>query len=252
MIKRKIEEENMAARVTEIAENVYQISTYVERANFRFNQFLVLDEQPLLYHSGTNSLFPEVCEAVATLLDPSLIRWIGFSHFEADECGALAAWQSLAPEATAVCGLTSKVVSVDDAAALRPAQALADGETFSTGKYRFRFLRTPHVPHAWDAGHLFEETQGILFCSDLFHQEGDLEPLTNADVVGLSRQTLLAYQSGPMSGYFPYTNHTQATLERLAGLNPFLLAAMHGSAFVGDGAQALRDLAMVMKEVLAT
>ena len=175
----------MAARVTEIAENVYQISTFVERANFRFNQFLVLDEQPLLYHTGTNLLFPEVREAVATLLDPSTIRWIGFSHYEADECGALAAWQTLAPEAIAVCGLTSKMVSVDDAAALRPAQALADEETFSTGKYRFRFLRTPHVPHAWDAGHLFEETQGILFCSDLFHQNGDLEPLTNADVVAI-------------------------------------------------------------------
>lgn len=117
----------MAARVTEIAENVYQISTYVEPANFRFNQFLVLDEQPLLYHTGTNSLFPEVRQAVATLLDPSHIRWIGFSHFEADECGALAAWQSLAPQATAICGLTSKVVSVDDAAALRPARPLADG-----------------------------------------------------------------------------------------------------------------------------
>ncbi len=240
----------MASRVTEIAENIYQISTFVEGAQFRFNQYLVLDEQPLLYHTGTNSLFPEVRAAVATLMDPSQIRWIGFSHFEADECGALAAWQNLALEATAVCGFTSKVVSVDDAAALRPAQALADGETFSTGKNRFRFLRTPHVPHAWDAGHFFEETQGILFCSDLFHQDGDLDPLTNADVVGLSRQTLLAYQRGPMSGYFPYTNHTQETLERLAGLQPGLLAVMHGSAFVGDGAQALHDLGVVMKEVL--
>jgi len=240
----------MAARVTEIAENVYQISTFVERANFRFNQFLVLDEQPLLYHTGTNLLFPEVREAVATLLDPSTIRWIGFSHYEADECGALAAWQTLAPEAIAVCGLTSKMVSVDDAAALRPAQALADEETFSTGKYRFRFLRTPHVPHAWDAGHLFEETQGILFCSDLFHQNGDLEPLTNADVVGQFRQTLLDYLDGPMSGYFPHTNHTQEILQRLAGLQPALLAIMHGSAFVGNGAQAIFDLAAVMKEVL--
>jgi flavorubredoxin len=241
----------MAARVTEIAENVYQISTYVERANFRFNQFLVLDEQPLLYHTGTNLLFPEVREAVATLLDPSTIRWIGFSHYEADECGALSAWQTLAPEATAVCGLTSKAVSVDDAAARRPAQALADEETFSTGKYRFRFLRTPHVPHAWDAGHLFEETQGILFCSDLFHQNGDLEPLTNADVVGQFRQTLLDYLDGPMSGYFPYTKHTQEFLQRLASLQPALLAIMHGSAFVGNGAQAIFDLAAVMKEVLA-
>ena len=206
----------------------------------------------MLFHLGQRGFFPMISEAVARVIPLARIRYLAFGHVEADECGALAAWQSLAPEATAICGLTSKVVSVDDAAALRPAQALADGETFSTGKYRFRFLRTPHVPHAWDAGHLFEETQGILFCSDLFHQEGDLEPLTNADVVGLSRQTLLAYQQGPMSGYFPYTNETQATLERLAGLNPFLLAAMHGSAFIGDGAQALRDLAVVMKEVLAT
>ena len=240
----------MASRVTEIAENVYQISTFVDRANFRFNQFLVLDEQPLLYHTGTNALFPEVREAVATLLDPSEIRWISFSHFEADECGALAAWQTLAPEATAVCGLTSKVVSVDDVVALRPARPLADDETFSTGNYRFRFLRTPHVPHGWDAGHLFEETQGILFCSDLFHQDGDLEPLTNADVVGQFKQTLIASLNGPMAGYFPYTNHTQEFLQRLAGLRPALLAIMHGSAFVGNGAQEIFDLAAVMKEVL--
>jgi len=242
----------MATRVTEIAENVYQISTYVDQANFRFNQFLVLDEEPLLYHTGTNSLFPGVRDAVATLLDPSQIRWIGFSHFEADECGALAAWQTLAPNSTAVCGLTSKRVSVDDAAALQPARPLADDETFSTGKNRFRFLRTPHVPHAWDAGHLFEETQGILFCSDLFHQDGDLDPLTNADVVGQFRQMLVENLHGPMAGYFPYTNHTEETLRRLAGLKPALLAIMHGSAFVGDGAQAIHDLAVVMKEVLDT
>ena len=241
----------MVARVTEIAENVFQISTFVERANFRFNQFLVLDEQPLLYHTGTNVLFPDVRDAVASLLDPSQIRWIGFSHFEADECGALAAWQTLAPEAAAVCSLTAKVVSVDDTLALRPARPLADGETFSTGKYRFRFLQTPHVPHAWDAGHLFEETQGILFCSDLFHQDGDLDPLTNVDVVSQFKHTLLGYLHGPMAEYFPYTNHTQEHLQRLAKLRPTLLAIMHGSAFVGDGAQAIDDLAQVMKEVLS-
>ena len=240
----------MATRVTEIAENVYQLSTFVEPANFRFNQYLVLDDQPLLYHTGTNLLFPEVREALATLLDPSELRWIGFSHFEADECGALDAWQTLAPAAEAVCSLTSKVVSVDDTVALRPARPLADGETFSTGKYRFRFLLTPHVPHAWDAGHLFEETQGILFCSDLFHQTGDLEPLTNADIVGQSRQTLIDFESGLLPGYFPYTNHTWETLQRLAGLQPALLAVMHGSAFVGNGAQALLDLGGVMKEIL--
>ncbi|MET0691926.1 MAG: MBL fold metallo-hydrolase, partial [Candidatus Binatia bacterium] len=170
-------------QITEIAPDIYRISTFIPEGNLQFNQFLVRDEQPLLYHTGMKGLFPVVRDAVATLIDPSTIRWIGFSHFEADECGALTEWQTLAPEATAVCSFVGKIVSVDDVVARRPAQAMADGEVFSTGKYRFRMLLTPHVPHCWEASLLFEETHGTLLCSDLLHQNGDVEASTSGDVV---------------------------------------------------------------------
>ena len=237
-------------QITEIAPDIYRISTFIPEGNLQFNQFLVRDEQPLLYHTGMKGLFPAVRDAVATLIDPSTIRWIGFSHFEADECGALTEWQTLAPEAIAVCSLVGKIVSVDDVVARRPAQAMTDGEVFSTGKYRFRMLLTPHVPHCWEASLLFEETQGTLFCSDLFHQNGDVEPSTSADVVGRFKQTLVEYQQGPLANYMPYTPYTESTLQRLAALKPKTLAAMHGSTFVGDGAKALTDVAQVIKEIL--
>lgn len=238
------------ARITEIAPDLYQITTFAAGINLQFSQFLVRDEQPLLFHTGMNSLFPVVRDAVATLIEPSQLRWIGFSHFEADECGALTAWQTIAPSATAVCSLVAKLVSIDDVVALRPAQALADGEQLCTGKYRFRFLQTPHVPHCWEASLLFEETHSTLLCSDLLHQNGDVEPSTRADVIGRVQQTLVSYQQGPLANYLPYTANTGPTLQRLAALKPRTLATMHGTAFVGDGAQALTDLARVMKEVL--
>ena len=237
-------------QINEIAPDMYRISTFVPEVNLQFNQFLVRDEQPLLYHTGMKGLFPVVRDAVATLIDPSTIRWIGFSHFEADECGALTEWQTLAPDATAVCSLVGKLVSVDDVVARRPAQALADGEVFCTGKYRFRLLHTPHVPHCWEATHLFEETQGTLLCSDLLHQNGEVEPSTSADVVGRFKQTLVEYQQGPFANYMPYTPYTESTLQRLAALKPRTLATMHGSTFVGDGARALTDVAQVIKEIL--
>jgi flavorubredoxin len=237
-------------RISEIAPDIYQISTFIPEANLQFNQFLVRDEQPLLFHTGMKVLFPAVRDAVATLLAPTSIRWISFSHFEADECGALTEWQTLAPEATAVCSFVAKVVSVDDVVARRPAQALADDELLCTGKYRFRFLQTPHVPHCWEASLLFEETQGTLLCSDLFHQNGDVEPSTSADVVGRFKETLVEYQQGPLANYMAYTPYTDSTLQRLAALKPRTLATMHGSTFVGDGEQALADLAQVIKEVL--
>ena len=237
-------------RVTEIAPDMFRISTFIPEANLQFNQFLVRDEQPLLFHTGMKGLFPAVRDAVATLLEPATIRWISFSHFEADECGALTEWQTLAPAATAVCSLVAKVVSVDDVVAYRPAQALADGELLCTGKYRFRFLQTPHVPHCWEASLLFEETERTLLCSDLFHQTGDVEPSTSADVVGRFKQTLLEYQQGPFAHYLPYTPNTEPTLQRLAALKPRTLATMHGSTFVGDGAQALAGLAQVIQDVL--
>jgi len=237
-------------QITEIAPDIYRISTFIPEGNLQFNQFLVRDEQPLLYHTGMKGLFPAVRDAVATLIDPSTLRWIGFSHFEADECGALTEWQTLAPEAIAVCSFVGKIVSVDDVVARRPAQALADGEELCTGKYRFRMLLTPHVPHCWEASLLFEETQGTLFCSDLFHQNGDVEPSTSADVVGRFKQTLVEYQQSPLANYMPYTPYTESTLQRLAALKPRTLAAMHGSTFVGDGGKALTDVAQVIKEIL--
>lgn len=237
-------------RITEIAPDVFRICTFVPDINLQFNQFLVRDEQPLLFHTGMKSLFPVVRDAVATLLDPAALRWIGFSHFEADECGSLHEWQALAPDATAVCSFVAKVVSVDDVVSLRPARAMEDDELLCTGKYRFRFLQTPHVPHCWEASLLFEETQGTLFCSDLFHQEGDVEASTSDDVVGRFRQTLVEYQKGPLANYMPYTSHTGPTLRRLAALQPRTVAAMHGSTFVGDGARAIDDVAQVMKDVL--
>ena len=238
------------AQIAGIAPDMFRISTFVPEGNLQFNQFLVRDEQSLLFHTGMKGLFPLVRDAVASLLDPAKIRWISFSHFEADECGALREWQTIAPEATALCSLVGKVVSVDDVVALRPAQAVADGEVICTGKYRFRMLHTPHVPHCWEATLLFEETQRTLLCSDLFHQNGDVEPSTSSDVVGRFKQTLIEYQQGPFANYMPYTPYTDATLKRLAALKPKTLAIMHGSTFVGDGTQAFTDLAQVIKEIL--
>jgi len=236
--------------VTEIAPDVYRLSTFIPEIDLQFNQFLIRDDEPLLFHTGMNVLFPAVREAVATIMDPSRIRWISFSHFEADECGSLNQWLQIAPAAEAVCSFVGALVSINDFA-LRPAKAMNDGEILTTGQYRYRFVRTPHVPHCWEAGMLFEETKGTLFCTDLFHQAGDVEPSTQSDVIDRSRKTLVDYQAGPFANYMPYTKHTDGIMQNLAALNPQTLAPMHGSAYVGDGARAIRDLAAVMREVLA-
>lgn len=236
--------------ITEIAPDVFRIATYVPEADLQFAQFLVRDEQPLLYHTGMRSLFPTVRDAVARVLDPATIRWIGFSHFEADECGSLREWQELAPRSTAICSLVGKIVSVDDVLAVRPAQAMEDGEVLATGKHRFRFLRTPHLPHCWEASLLFEETDRTLFCSDLLHQIGDVEPLTSADVTERVHRTLAEYEQGPLAGYLPWTDETPRMLARLADLEPRTIAVMHGSTVTGDGAGAIRAASKVMQSVL--
>lgn len=238
------------AEISEIAPDVFRITTYFPEIDLQFNQFLVRDVEPLLFHTGLKELFPAVQEAVGKLIDPRSIRWIGFSHLEADECGSLRDWQQLAPDSTPVCSLVAKLVSIDDFVALRPARALADGETFTTGKYSFRFIQTPHVPHCWEAGMLFEETQRTLFCSDILHQNGNLEPLTSSDVVGRFRQTLIDYQQGPLANYLPYTNQTRPILSRVATLQPKTLAIMHGSAYQGDCQKALSEYSDVLEEVL--
>lgn len=237
------------AQIDEVAPDVFRITTFIEPFNMQFSQFLVRDEEPLLFHTGLRSLFPAVKDAVASLIDPRRLRWVGFSHYEADECGSLPDWQALAPQAEALCSIVGKLVSVDDALAARPARGLADAEVVSTGKYRFRFLATPHVPHCWEAGHLFEETQRTLFCSDLFHQAGDVEPITQSEVIGRCRNVLVGYQQSPFANYMPYCTLTEHSLKRLGELRPKTLATMHGSIYVGDGRQALDDLAGVFREV---
>lgn len=236
--------------VTEVAPDLFRLCTWIPEVDLQFCQFLLRDEEPLLYHTGMRGLFPQVKEAVARVLDPRTLRWIGFSHFEDDECGSLREWQELAPQATPVCSFVGKVVSVDGYAALRPARAMEDGEVLVTGKHRLRFLRTPHLPHGWDAGLLFEETQRTLFCSDLVHQGGAHEPVTSSDVVGRVEKTLREYEAGPLASYLPWTGKTGAMLERLAALEPKTLAIMHGSTFTGDGSRTLRDVAKVMESIL--
>jgi flavorubredoxin len=239
------------ATVTEIAPDVFRISVYAPEFDMQFNHFLVRDDEPLLYHTGTRAMFPAVRETVGRVVDPASIRWIGFSHFESDECGALNHWLEVAPRAQPVCGLVGALVSVNDFSN-RPARVMQDGETLPTGRYRFRFCRTAHVPHGWDAGVMYEETSRTLFCSDLFHHNGQVEPLTESDVVGRTRETLLAIQHSPFSGYVPYTGQTGNVLHGLADLQPTTLAIMHGSSFRGDGEAALRSLAVVFREVLGS
>jgi len=240
----------VTTRVDEIAPNVYRICVYVPEFQLQFNHFLIQDDEPLLFHAGLRGMFPLVREAVSRVLDPSKLRWIAFSHFESDECGALNHWLDLAPSAQAACSLVGTIVGVDDYA-IRPSRGLADGDVLATGTCRFRFCSTKHLPHGWDAGLLFEETQRTLLCSDLFHQAGDGEPVTSSDVLGRSRATMIEYQKGPLADYLPYTPMTAGILKKLADLKPSTLAIMHGSSFTGNGEQALLDLTTVLQEVFA-
>lgn len=235
--------------INEIAPDVYRLSIFVPQINLQFNHFLVNDDEPLLFHTGSRAMFPALRELVAKVIDPAAIRWIGFSHFETDECGALNQWLSTAPNATPVHGMIGCMVNINDFSDRAPRMLTAD-DRLATGKYSFRFVHTPQLPHGWDAGVLFEEKQRTLFCSDLFHQWGEREPLTGADLIDRARQTLVEIQQSPFAQYVPYTSQTGSQLEKVAQLNPSTLAVMHGSSFSGKGAQAVRDLSNVFREVL--
>jgi len=236
------------AVTTEIAPDVYRISIFAQWGNLQFNHFLVKDDDPLLFHTGLRGMHAEIRDAVAKIIPLVELRHIGFSHFESDECGALNEWLSVAPRADVICGQVGALVSVNDFIG-REARALADGDTVATGKYRFRYCQTPHLPHGWDAGVLFEETQKTLLCSDLFHQTGDVEPLSTSDVVGRSHQAMKEYQAGILADYVPYTPLTSKNLKKLAALKPKTLAIMHGSSFSGDCARALDDLDVAFRDV---
>jgi flavorubredoxin len=235
--------------VTEIASDVFRISTLAPDYGIQFNQFLVRDDEPFLMHTGFKGMFTATRDAVATVLDPARLRWIGYSHFESDECGALNEWLATAPQAQAVASFVGVTVNLADFAA-RPARALADDEVLPIGRRRLRFLATPHVPHGWDAGLFFEETERTLLCSDLFFQPGDVPALTTTDIVEPARAAMAGGQAGPLAKDMPYTPYTDATLQRLAGLAPRTLAVMHGTSFSGDGGRALRELAQVIREIL--
>ncbi|HYZ30778.1 MAG TPA: MBL fold metallo-hydrolase [Crenalkalicoccus sp.] len=231
----------MDTRIDEIADGIYRLSTFVPHiappAGFTFNQFVLLGDDPLLFHTGHRRMFPAVRAALARILPPERLRWIAFGHYEGDECGALNDWLGAAPRAEAAQGETGCLVSLADMADRAP-RMLADGAVIELGRgLRVRWHDTPHIPHGWDAGVLFEEVTGTLLCGDLFTQTGDGPALTEGDVVGpaIAAEDLFRFSSlHPSMG---------TTLRRLAGLAPRRLALMHGPAFAGDGGAALIALA---------
>lgn len=231
----------METKISEITDGIYRLSTFVPEiappAGFTFNQFLVLGEEPLLFHTGLRKMFPLTRDAVSRLMPPERLRWIAFGHYEADECGAMNDWLAVAPQAQLAHGQTGCMVSLNDMADRAP-RVLADGEVIDLGGgKRVRYRDTPHIPHGWDAGVLYEESTGTLMCGDLFTQLGNGPALTEGDVVGpaIHAEDLFSYSClNPGMG---------ATIRGLAGLKPRILALMHGPSFAGDGASALRALA---------
>lgn len=230
--------------VHEIEDGVFRISTPLalpDGSAFSFNQYLIVDDEPLLFHTGLRGLFPLVREAVASVLPVERLRWISFSHVEADECGSLNRWLEVAPNAAPLCGKIAAMVSIGDLADRAP-RAVADGERVSLGRRVVRWLDTPHLPHAWECGFLFEETTRTLLCGDLFTQGGRGEtPLTESDILGPSE----AFRR-PLD-YYSHTKNGRAQLERLAATAPTTLACMHGSAWRGDGGALLRALANALE-----
>ena len=227
--------------IHEIAPDIYRISTPVPPdvvpGGFTFNQYLVLDDEPLLFHTGLRRMFPLVREAIASVMPVARLRYVALSHFEADECGALNEFLAAAPKAVPVCGQIAAMVSVNDVAD-RPARALADGEELALGKHTVRWFDAPHVPHAWECGFMFETRTATLLCGDLFTQGGASHPpVTEADILEPSE----AMRKG--MDYYAHAPSSRATLERLAAVKPTTLACMHGSAWRGDGAALLRALA---------
>ena len=224
--------------VHEIADGVYRINTPVSLipGGFSFNQYLVVDEQPLLFHTGPRKMFPLVREAVASLIPVERLRFLALSHFEADECGSLNEWLAVAPHAVPLCSRVAAMVSVNDVAD-RPAHAMADGAELSLGSRAVKWLDAPHLPHGWETGFLMDTRTGTLFCGDLFTQGGvGSQALTQSDILDNSE----AFRQ-PLD-YFSHSTNTRQLIEHLAAEAPTTLACMHGSAWSGDGAGLLRAL----------
>jgi flavorubredoxin len=229
----------VSTKVDEIGPRIYRLSTFapdIGPTGFTFNQFLIDDDEPLLFHTGHRSMFPSVREAIETVLPLERLRWITFGHVESDECGAMNEFLAAAPNAEVAHGALGCMVSINEMAD-RPPRMLADGEVIELGALRVRHLDTPHVPHAWEARVLFEETTSTLFCGDLFTHLGDGPALTEGDILGP------AVEGEDLFGFSSLAPSMPAVIEGLADLEPKTLALMHGSSFAGDGAAALRTLA---------
>ena len=240
-LEKTITSQETGTSIEEIAEDLYRISTpippEVMPGGFTFNQFLLVDDEPLLFHTGPRRMFPAVRDAVEKVLPLERLRHIAFSHVESDECGSLNDWLREAPNSQPLCGEIAALVSISDLAD-RPPRGLKDGETVSLGKHRVTWHLTPHLPHGMECGYLFEETKRTLFCGDLFSQPGNEVPAisNSADSIwGPSESMRVA---------FPYANlrDPKALTDKLAATEPELLACMHGSSYRGDGASLLRQL----------
>jgi flavorubredoxin len=229
----------MNTNVDEIAPNIYRLSTFVPDigpTGFAFNQFLLDDDEPLLFHLGPRKMFPLVSEAIGRVMPVEQLRWLAFGHVESDECGAMNEFLAAAPQAEVVHGMTGCMVSLNDMAD-RPPRPMADGETLKLGAMSVRHLDTPHVPHAWEAVALYEETTGTLLCGDVGTQLGNGPALTEGDIVSPAIEAEDLFASSSLAPSMP------ATIRRLADLQPRTLAIMHGSSFTGDSAAVLRALA---------
>lgn len=237
----------METRISEIADGIYRLSTYVPEVappdGFTYNQFLILADQPLLFHCGHRALFPSVSAAMAKVMPVERLRWISFGHLEADECGAMNLWLAAAPGAQILFNELGCQVSLNDLAD-RPPRPLKDGEMLDLGGKKVRLIPTPHVPHNWEAQLLYEETTNTLFCGDLFTHVGDGDAVTRGEILApaLAAERLFGATSvGAL---------TAPTIRRLAALKPERLALMHGSSFEGDGETQLLGLAEAYDDLL--
>ncbi|PVE21845.1 MBL fold metallo-hydrolase [Microvirga sp. KLBC 81] len=230
----------METRIDEIGDRIYRLSTFVPDivppSGFTFNQFLIMGDDPLLFHTGLRTMFPLVSAAVSRIMPVDKLRWITFGHYEADECGSMNEWLAVAPQAEIAHGMTGSTVSLIDTAD-RPPRVLSNGEVLDIGGRRIRYIDTPHVPHGWDAGVIYEETSRTLFCGDLFTHVGDGPAVVETEIVSpsLAAEDIFGFTSlGPT---------TAPTIRRLADLAPRMLAVMHGSSYAGNAGAALQDLA---------
>ena len=233
------------ASINQITTDTYRISIALPEmmpGGFSFNQYLVVDEMPLLFHTGPKKLFPLICQQIETVFPVSKLRYIAFSHVEADESGSLSEFLAAAPLAKPVCSEVAAMVSVGDMVDVAPL-AMADGQKLSLGRHQLVWQSTPHLPHGWECGYFFDETTKTLFCGDLFTQPGMGErPLVSDDILGPSE----AFRQ--QMDYYSHSRDTKRMIDKLANLHPEILACMHGSAWSGDGASLLRKLGVSLAQ----